>query len=245
MSNYSDEERDMYSGSLLYTRESEDLHQSDVGEETKPKRIVEASSDIELKERTPSDFKADKSLIKHGRTLADHSLAEQMNMHSEGIVCGIKIENRTKYILQDPRLHTISGIVPVSTVDVGVMKDQAIIAKQKIWPAGTSGIVTFTFGQAMKLIILWSLSRFYSNRLGVGIVKTDNIQDDLSPEKYWDIMWNNKTKRNFKYKIKCYENKIDIVSAKNNGYEVKGVMGTGNKVEVQIILRPLDVDGLP
>ena len=175
------------------------------------------------------------------------SLSQLMDAIDYRVVCGIEIENWTKYPFGDPQTRLQRGYVshPATTVQPatrGVMVGR----KCGYTATGTSGTVSWLIGgDGRRLVVMWAAPfnfDFYSNRMALGFTE-ENCRDHgehwfetMDHSQNADIVLGGNPRINFNRMV-CNDRNEEII-VNNDILEMSGTMGTVHKPEIRIIVKP-------
>ena len=185
-----------------------------------------------------------------------HTLLTQlMDAIDYRVVCGIAIENWTKYSFSDPRTklqwgylsHPATTIMPASR---GVMVGR----KCGYTATGTSGTVSWLIdGDGRRLVVMWDAPfnfDLFSNRMALGLTEEEckdhgeNWFEAMHQKKNQneDIVSGGNPRINFKRMV-CNDINEEII-VNNDMFEISGTMGTVHKPEIRIIVKPIRWENL-
>lgn len=177
----------------------------------------------------------------------DTSLAQLIDNTRYSVVCGIEIENWTRYRFGDPRTILQRGYVshPATTI-MPATRGVMVGRKCGYTATGTSGTVSWLIdGDGRRLVVMWAAPfnfDFFSNRMALGFTEKDcgyhgeHWFETMDHSQNADIVSGGRPRINFK-RIVCNDRNEEII-VNNDILEMSGTMGTVHKPEIRIIVKP-------
>ncbi|XP_052067710.1 tereporin-Ca1-like [Mytilus californianus] len=156
------------------------------------------------------------------------------------IVCGIQVENWTKFTLTNPNTTLEWGYLSSPATNIQPATREAMVSHKCGFTAtGTSGTVSWLInGTDRRLVIAWSAPfnfDFYSNYLILGLTNKGYKKHNKT---WFQTMYYEKEDEAMVFKrVKCRFTSNEVM-IDDDLFEVTGTMDTSHKPEIKVIIKP-------
>ena len=189
-------------------------------------------------------------------SLHNTSLAQLMDTINYSVVCGIEIENWTRYRFTAPRIKLQHGYVSHPATTIMPATRVVMVGRKCGYTAtGTSGTVSWLIdGDGRRLVVMWDVPfnfDLFSNRMALGLTEEECRRDhgenwfetmhqQKNPNE--DIVSGGNPRINFK-RMLCNDINEEMI-VNDDMFEISGTMGSVHKPEIRIIVKPIRWENL-
>ncbi|CAG2247613.1 unnamed protein product [Mytilus edulis] len=147
-----------------------------------------------------------------------------------------------KIPLTDARVTPYSGSLYSSAVSIRPGEKEQFITHKTSWSTyGSAGVASWLIedGHGKRAVVMWSVPYshwFHSNWLAVGLTESGN----QAHKDWFNQMYYYESGSGLHFKRKDYYYDTNILSFKDEKFEITGIMGTSFKPTARIIIKPLN-----
>lgn len=179
------------------------------------------------------------SKVISGASLLRSTLAHLMDIGFM-IVCGIQVENWTKFTLTNPNTTLEWGYLSLPATNIQPATREAMVSHKCGFTAtGTSGTVSWLInGTDRRLVIAWSAPfnfDFYSNHLILGL--TNKGYKKHNKTWFQTMYYGQEDEAMIFERVKCRFTSNEVM-IDDDLFEVTGTMDTNHKPEIKVIIKP-------
>ncbi|XP_076116784.1 echotoxin-2-like [Mytilus galloprovincialis] len=177
-----------------------------------------------------------------GSLLISSGLSMTKSGGGYSIECTVIVENWTKYPLTDARVTPYSGQLYSAAVSIRPGEKEQFITHKTSWSTyGSAGVASWLIGDGhgKRAVVMWSVPYshwFHSNWLAVGLTESGN----QAHKDWFSQMYYYESGSGLHFKRKDYYYDTNILSFKDEKFEITGIIGTSYKPTARIIIKPLN-----
>ncbi|KAK7501867.1 hypothetical protein BaRGS_00006953 [Batillaria attramentaria] len=158
------------------------------------------------------------------------------------VVCGIEVNNWTRFLLTEPMVRPAKGVVKTPP-DAVLPGHRGVMVVRKSWGllSGTCGTVSWLIESLnRRLFVMWHVPYSFDrnrNTLAVGLSKVGCIGHS-SGRSVYNTMRTAESSGNITFSRLEFGRESNTLIFRDDEIEVEGTMGSSHKAVVKIVVRP-------